>query len=296
MKAIFSWWNTSLRPAAVSAAPAADAVDMAMKIIVELTQSDDFTAVGLCELSLVEVTTISQRLPSGLACKALVSSVANAKYDLALIYNVKRLVIQGDHEFHTRKFRKRNYFAGAGLNVLIDGVPFYLILSHWPSRIRKPAKDFVRTRYGDELRGVLEEKLTTDPDRCAVLMGDYNDEPADESVAEALMATRDRNRATKERLLYNPFWRHLGHPSAATFERGRDISPAGSYYYRGGVNNRWFTFDQIMVSHHLLGLGAWTLVEKETSIIAPSALLAAIWSKGNRFDHLPVSMTIEHKK
>jgi hypothetical protein len=136
----------------------------------------------------------------------------------------------------------------------------------------------------------LEQQATS---AGILLLGDFNDEPFDKSLADHLLATRDRELAkTKKGFLYNPFWRCLGeahphkHPMLAR-------ASSGSFFHRTGHRTRWRTFDQILFSAAFLGGGEWHLNEEQTTILRPELLVELVQTKDVIFDHFPVIGTIE---
>ena len=126
-----------------------------------------------------------------------------------------------------------------------------------------------------------------------VLLGDFNDEPFDRSLAEQVLATRDRGRARRGGcLLYNPFWRCLGEREPhvpGTVPR----TYAGSYFHRRGASTQWRTFDQIIFSAPFLGDGGLRLDERHTAIVQTPPLIEMLTRRDSRFDHFPVVSAVE---
>jgi hypothetical protein len=127
-------------------------------------------------------------------------------------------------------------------------------------------------------------------------MGDYNDDPYSPSLAQHLLATRDRELVRKnDSYLYNPFWRMLG--ESAPFNHGNESkSICGTYYYSSGKPSRWFTFDQIMFSSAFFQNGPFLLNEGRSMIIWNEDLDSRIRSSDGIFDHLPVLSVIDVKE
>ena len=160
---------------------------------------------------------------------------------------------------------------------------------HFPSHLREP-QEAIRRQFASDLareiklrRGAMDSHL--------VVLGDFNDEPFSDAMHGQLRGMRERNLVytDKEReLLYNPFWRKLGerHP-AGTGAPG--FSPAGTYFWRTNAANgqRWFTFDQILVTAAFLSGSGWTLDEEHTDVMCPDALFSATSLK-HGIDHLPI--------
>jgi hypothetical protein len=98
-------------------------------------------------------------------------------------------------------------------------------------------------RLGEKLREI--NSATADP--LVILMGDFNDEPFDESMVTLLPSTRDRTLARAGGFLYNPFWRFLG--EMVPYRIGENFQGhGGTFFHRAGVETRWLTFDQILFS------------------------------------------------
>ncbi|MBA6091047.1 hypothetical protein H4C81_19475 [Pseudomonas monteilii] len=169
--------------------------------------------------------------------------------------------------------------------------PFHIYISHWPSRLWCHQHDADRHLLGIRLRDSLNnlmEETTTKP--FVVLLGDYNDEPFDESLSHQLMASRDLDLVHKrQHLLYNPFWKYLSKiKNEHTF--------AGSYYYKGGEVTRWHTFDQVIFSHAFIEGKEWRLSNDCEHIIEFPPYTQLVKDPDSKFDHLPVYGTIERVK
>jgi hypothetical protein len=146
------------------------------------------------------------------------------------------------------------------------------------------------------LRDVVDGIQSNDPHAIIILAGDYNDEPFDRSLADHLMATRDRQfAATKSHLMYNPFWRYLSHPK---YIEGPSCStyPAGTYYHSNARDTRWRTFDQIIFSSSVLSGGPWELDEALTCVLHFPAYSEMVMNSNHQFDHLPVLGTIRKRQ
>lgn len=198
--------------------------------------------------------------------------------DVALLYSRKvfrerPLLAQSlavNNVFSTRDvLQVRLVVRGAGHEVDV-------MVLHWPSRkiaegsvLRLAHAYYVQRMVTDVLKFPLNELLTRsgdsrlpDPDlleqrwnRPVLLLGDYNDEPFDESVRQALRTSHlrqdvvDRGRLAEgaktvlrtyhetDIWLYNPCW-HL-------ISAGR---PCGTFYREG----TWRIYDQVIASHGAL--------------------------------------------
>jgi Endonuclease/Exonuclease/phosphatase family len=153
--------------------------------------------------------------------------------------------------------------------------PIHIFISHWPSRLWCEQNGADRHLLGIRLRDAVDEiyqNYNNIPN--IILLGDYNDEPFDQSISIQLRATRDRILAAKKKdLLYNPFWRKLG--TSQPYQSGDLVDHhAGSYYYRKNGISRWSTFDQIIFSSAFLGKTEWHLDEMLTDIIDISSIFS----------------------
>ena len=165
---------------------------------------------------------------------------------------------------------------------------FYLFVSHWKSRAFCHKNHPDRHSLGISLRHKVDEIHKNFGDEShLILLGDYNDEPFDESLSEQLMATRDKALIfKKKKLLYNPFWHYL------SYDRSK-LEYAGTYYYKDGQTTKWHTFDQIIVSSAFIVGKEWLLNEQATGIVHFPEYLQLVKERKTIFDHLPVITTIE---
>ena len=178
----------------------------------------------------------------------------------------------------------------------LDGEPFFFVVSHWPSRLGgQEASEFKRVAVGEQIRRLADSVAQAQPATKIVIMGDFNDDPVDRSIAEGLGACFTTEELTAGDL-FNPF--------AALFRSGE-----GTLAY----NNAWNLFDNIVVSANLVTApegGIRLLTDAETTrcghIFRPDYLLEADGPYrgtplrsfvGKRYmggfsDHLPVYICI----
>ncbi|MDA3911941.1 MAG: endonuclease/exonuclease/phosphatase family protein [Bacteroidales bacterium] len=115
-----------------------------------------------------------------------------------------------------------------------DGEPMYFIVNHWPSRSGgEKASRPKRNAAGDKTREIVDSLMALDKDAKIVVMGDFNDDPVNESLEDNLRAKRKKSEL-KEGDLFNPF--------AQLFRDG-----VGSGAYR----DKWNLFDQVIISPSL---------------------------------------------
>ena len=126
-------------------------------------------------------------------------------------------------------FRTRDILMVHGL---IDGEHFAFYVCHFPSRRGDKGLD-VRCRAAEIAYTHVQTMQKKYPGIKCIVMGDMNDNPADESLSGYLHGRRNIQEVGKEDF-FNPFWEMLD-------------NGIGSLYYRGDPN----IFDCILVSQNL---------------------------------------------
>jgi hypothetical protein len=129
-------------------------------------------------------------------------------------------------------FRTRDQLVVSGL---LDGEPLHVIVNHWPSRsggeLRSAPKRAAAARL---TKSIVDSIHRADPSARILIMGDLNDDPTNESVAEILGAKGKPDKLRKGDL-FNPMWQ--------LYKDG-----IGSLAYR----DSWNLFDQIILSEPLV--------------------------------------------
>ena len=145
-----------------------------------------------------------------------------------------------------------------------------------------------RYELGKALRGAISRCIEEKSGKYFILLGDYNDDPFNKSLTQALGATRDRDLVLKKSIfIYNPFWNLMG--ASVNFpSTDHSLSTYGTYYYSGGAVTRWHTFDQIIFSSSFISGGDWNLLEDEVKIINSETFKELVTSPKTNFDHLPI--------
>ncbi len=116
----------------------------------------------------------------------------------------------------------------------LRGEEMHFIVNHWPARRSGEASSSqFRIAAAKLTRSLVDSILNIDANAKVIVMGDFNDDPTDESIVKHLNARGTK--ALENNAMYNP--------GASIFEEGR-----GSLPYRGS----WNLFDQIIVSSSLL--------------------------------------------
>jgi predicted extracellular nuclease len=165
--------------------------------------------------------------------------------DIGLAFNPKTVLLTGSKAYSvplegkpTRKIIVAGFSAATH--------PFMVILNHWPSRSFDTGwSEPKRIAAAKVARHILDSLLAGNPKADVVIMGDFNDEPADRSLKQVLRSTFDASsvRANGHALLYNCWSGYDG---------------IGSYFY----NNHWQQIDQILLSRGMLDNSGLSAQEK----------------------------------
>ncbi|WP_129974282.1 MULTISPECIES: endonuclease/exonuclease/phosphatase family protein [unclassified Pseudomonas] len=298
MELKIAWWNTGMSPPTTkkSAKGKREAKGF-LTVLRHLLVEDEIDLLGLCEVSLVEISAISLLLEGfeekNLKVVSLYSVSGNSVNDFCVIIN-ERKVEYLDHQFVNRRDEARVFYK-AGVKVrfrVCNESVFTVYLSHWQSRRSVPEKPH-RAELGSALRSSINAVFEMGGDNShIVLMGDFNDDPYEDSMTHHLKATRDKSFVlANKRVLYNPFWREMGAliPYVHT-DRPLWNYPYGTCYYKQGKEmTYWKTFDQMLFSSSFFGQGNWHLSEGATKIysLIEFGRYFDDWSVVS--DHLPVS-------
>jgi len=156
--------------------------------------------------------------------------------DVGLLYNPALFVMTNSKSYRLvtadTTFRTRDQLMVSGY-LLNEKVHF--IVTHWPSRLGGEERSRPRRNEAARLtKSIVDSLFRTDPKAKIMVMGDKNDDPFNESVANILGAKKNREEVSPGGL-YNVFWK--------THERG-----IGSLAYQ----DQWNLFDQIIISHELI--------------------------------------------
>lgn len=156
--------------------------------------------------------------------------------DAALLYRATAFSILNVEDFiisfpDNPGYRTRDIFMVEG--VLENKDTITVFVNHFPSRRGGQAKSEPKRIYvATQLRQLIENKLNHN-NNGIIVMGDFNDEPNNKSIAEVIGAQQEP--VTTEEELYNPMWQLT--------EQGQ-----GSYNYK----DNWQMLDQIILSGDLL--------------------------------------------
>jgi hypothetical protein len=248
--------------------------------------------------------------------------------DVAMAYDERKLSVTSSatHVVHLR-YRTRDLFEVV-FEVNDTRERLAVIAGHWPSRrLGKQASDPLRIAVGENVAYLVEAHVKVTPSEYEALraqnnltpiqskweakvmvIGDFNDEPADTSVIDHLKASRELDRVLGETndidrfkedtadyraqdvFLYNPMWKFAALQGIGT--HFLDSTLAGER-----MANRYACLDQIVVSRGLLGSSGLRLDVESVSIFRDPLVATASGrprafdrrTKKGTSDHLPVT-------
>jgi len=174
--------------------------------------------------------------------------------------------------------------------LLMNGDTIHFFVNHWPSRIGgKDLTEHKRMLAGQVLKKQTDSLIRLNPKAKLFIMGDFNDEPNDNSLTQALGVNMDSDEKDHG---------YLFSLSASDFRSGK-----GTLVYKE-IDNTWFLFDQMIVSSSLIE-GDGVSCPTENSIFMEDWLL----KKGKPYrtyqgpvylggfsDHLPIFIDLQFKK
>lgn len=177
--------------------------------------------------------------------------------DVGLLYNPtyftvtnsqsRRLTIEGMDDFRTR-----DQLVVSGI---FDGEPMHFIVIHWPSRYGGEKRSRpLRNAAAQLSRSIIDSLLAINPEAKVVLMGDYNDDPNNESVRKYLNASCKTK--LKADQLYNA--------TEPLFKKG-----IGSLAYR----DNWNMFDQHVITQ------SWLEKDKSSYRFYKAMVFSKPWMK-----------------
>lgn len=156
--------------------------------------------------------------------------------DCALLYKPEEFKVETVNLYpYVQELEKDSAFFTRGFLTVtgkLAGEEIGVIVCHWPSR---GANAFYRMSGGRQTRAVKDRLLREHPGIKVLVMGDFNDDPMDDSMVKALGAKGEKWEVA-ENELYNPLYNYL------------DQLNAGTLLYRG----KWNLFDQIVVTPNLI--------------------------------------------
>lgn len=297
MRVSFVWWNTSLSPPRGKSA-SEDHKSYVTNKIDRLILEGQIHFMALGEVSEDDIAMIKERCHLG--DHKIISGCVSAgrgSFDFCVIYSSLLFSPAGPHESIVSERGDRVLRVALKLPFFFSSESrlIHFFISHWPSRLQCDQNHPNRATLGLRLRDSVDSVFSDfGADAMVILLGDYNDEPFDHSIAHNLWSTRDRGLAKKKKkLLYNPFWRSLGHISAVDGINDLELLDGGTCFYHNDDVSRWKTFDQILISSTFLDGEEWRLNENLTRPLDIDGYSLKVVDRNDRFDHLPVIAVIE---
>lgn len=292
------WWNTRLKYLFKAEGSTSKHLAAAAQIVAALMNQQQGSLLCLGEICNDSFAILNAQLAgAGFELIQLDENPLKPHFGMVAVYRPDKIAgLVATYETQLIEGVKRR-LAVRLIAELPTGSILNLFLAHWPSRLYSPEGSPERDQMASFLRAKIEELFEADEDSKVVVVGDFNDDPYSRSISRGLMATKELVRISRnKRLLYNPFWGKLVHPTEVF--RGGGMPPAsGTYYYANGRVNRWHVFDQMLFSSAYFGESAeWHLDERNTHIIDHRFGLIPDLRSGEGFDHYPIMATIERRE
>ncbi|MGE3167072.1 MAG: endonuclease/exonuclease/phosphatase family protein [Planctomycetota bacterium] len=147
-----------------------------------------------------------------------------------------------------------------------NGHPLHVLVNHWPSRRGgSDSTEPLRFEAARACQAIVKRIVDATPGRDAdvLLIGDFNDDPYDPSIAQHLNAVRSRNAVLNREQegryrLFNASWKFFGQPDVGTL-----------YYNQEWT---WNIFDQCIMSRGLLRADGFEYVDDSLSVYALAKL------------------------
>jgi predicted extracellular nuclease len=212
--------------------------------------------------------------------------------DVALLYKSKSFRLISSRIYSAAFLNIKSHTRDV---LLVKGVvqkdTFFVLVNHWPSRRSgKEKSEDKRIAVSIMVREALDSILLKQPNAKIIVMGDFNDEPFDKSIAIELNAKPELS-SLKKGELFNPFHKLCSQGS-------------GSVNY----SHNWDMFDQILLSkgffaeenlYHYKKAEVyhpdWMHYRKDVKA-GPYRTFMGEDYKGGYSDHFPVYISLEQKK
>ena len=213
--------------------------------------------------------------------------------DLGLLYDPSEFKVLETRKIdiyykpgHPARTREIVYIKGQTRN----GQILHIFLNHWKSRLSRHkgnTSEYKRILAAKSLKKAVYSILKKDPTANIIIMGDFNDEPMNKSLAQVLGA-KDKTQYSRE--LYNAMW--------PLDEQGK-----GTYFH----DHKWMMFDNIILSGAFLSDNSRLVPEGNGHILMRDFMLKQNrnhehypWRTfsgshylGGYSDHLPVYIIID---
>ena len=156
--------------------------------------------------------------------------------DVGLLYRKDRFELI-DSKTYTLTFPGEDYNTRDQLLVVgkLQGEKVHVIVNHWPSRRGGQEKsNYRRVEAAKLTKSIIDSVQNAEALANIIVMGDFNDDPDNESIADVLQATSDKSKVG-DNGFFNPLANLLS-------------KDCGTLCYR----DDWFLFDQILLTKSLL--------------------------------------------
>lgn len=201
------------------------------------------------------------------------NSMDSRGIDCGFIYQKDRVTVTNSRKYEVKAYSlegKRIYTRDIiRIDALLDGEPIHFLVNHWPSRFGgQAASEPNRIVAAKVMRGIFDEIRKDEPEAKIIAMGDFNDDPVNYSMSDALNAVGDK-KELNENTLYNPM--------IEMYKKG-----FGTLAYRDG----WNLFDQFIMTPVLLQKNYDSYRVFKTDIFSPAYLI----SKEGKYKGYPQRM------
>lgn len=287
MQLSLAWWNTALSPNARLNRADDEGRALVAAVLRKMLRDSETDFVALGEISAKDLDAIRAQLPecaNDFEFCSTADPAGRSHFDTALIWRRDLSVTPGAIVIRPvggRVFRVAQRF---DISLSNEDLQLHCYVSHWPSRLSLLSESD-RNLNGTLLRQAIEQHSDARP---YLLLGDFNAEPFECAVHEALQSTRDVKLAkASPHLLYNPFWRHMS--SYLHEDPGHRFTDVGTVHLSGDPWTRWKTVDQMLFSSSLVsGEHPWQLDELATRVLHVPELRTLVERPTTPFDHLPI--------
>lgn len=243
------------------------------KVISEISEGRAPSFLGVCEIE--NRTVLADLAAEGLLKDAHykiahIESPDERGIDVAFLYDSRLFsitnqeVTQPDLSMFNDKTRDILHIDGT----LITGDRIHFIINHWPSRGGgQRESEPKRIQAAKALASIKDNIYSQEPEAVIIVMGDFNDEPSNNSISKTLSVSC-ASTATAPNQLFNAF---------CDLEK----QDKGSYKYR----DHWDMLDQIMVSKSLV-----SETSKLYFITGSEAIKSDDWMQqhGNKYEGSPL--------
>ena len=126
--------------------------------------------------------------------------------DVALLYQKNRFEVIDSRSARLSIPDKEDFYTRDQLVVTgnLDGEKFHVLVNHWPSRSGGEKRSRpLRNAAADLSRSLVDSIFAAEKDPNIIVMGDFNDDPINESLSIRLNAKGEKDKVEREEL-FNP--------------------------------------------------------------------------------------------